>query len=68
MRMRAREVVQMLEAAGWYRIPSKDGHLQFRHPERPGRVTVPFHGGDDIGPGTLRGIESQSGLKLRRKK
>jgi len=66
--MRAREVVQMLEAAGWHRIPSKGGHLQFRHPDRPDRVTVPFHGSDDIAPGTLRAIERQSGVDLRRKK
>ncbi len=65
MCMRAREVVQKLEAAGWYRIPSKGGHLQFRHPDRQGRVTVPFHGSDDIGPGTLHAIERQSGVVLR---
>jgi predicted RNA binding protein YcfA (HicA-like mRNA interferase family) len=67
MRMRVREVLRALEAAGWYRVPSKGGHLQFRHAERPGRVTVPVHGGADIGIGTLRAIERQSGLVLRRR-
>jgi predicted RNA binding protein YcfA (HicA-like mRNA interferase family) len=67
MRMKAREMLRALEAAGWYRVPSKGGHLQLRHAERPGRVTVPSHGGADLAPGTLRAIERQSGVDLRRK-
>lgn len=41
-------------------------HKQFRHPDRPGRVTVP-HPKADLKIGTLKSIERQSGLRLRRK-
>jgi hypothetical protein len=40
-------------------------HLQFKHPQRSGRVTVPRHSGD-ISYETLRSIEKQSGLRLRK--
>jgi predicted RNA binding protein YcfA (HicA-like mRNA interferase family) len=63
--MSAREIVPLLEAAGW--VAAKGGHLQFRHPERPGRVTVPAHGSADLAPATLRAIERQSGVALRSK-
>jgi predicted RNA binding protein YcfA (HicA-like mRNA interferase family) len=37
---------------------------QFKHPQKPGRVTVP-HPERDTPIGTLRSIEKPSGLKLR---
>jgi predicted RNA binding protein YcfA (HicA-like mRNA interferase family) len=40
-------------------------HHHFRHPDKPGVVTVP-HPRRDIAIGTLRSIERQSGLNLRR--
>jgi hypothetical protein len=39
-------------------------HFHFRHPTKPGLVTVP-HPVRDVAPGTLRSIERQSGLRLR---
>jgi predicted RNA binding protein YcfA (HicA-like mRNA interferase family) len=62
--MRSRDVIRILEAAGWRRVGQKGSHVQFKHPERPGRVTVP-HPNLDIPKGTLASIEKQSGLKLR---
>jgi predicted RNA binding protein YcfA (HicA-like mRNA interferase family) len=38
-----------------------------KHPVRPGTVTVPMHGADDLKLPTLKSIERQSGLTLRRK-
>jgi len=45
-------------------VATKGSHWQFKHPVRPGRVTVP-HPKQDIAIGTLRSIEQQSGTKLR---
>ena len=39
--MRSREVISRLEAAGWREVRQTGSHKQFRHPERPGTVTVP---------------------------
>jgi predicted RNA binding protein YcfA (HicA-like mRNA interferase family) len=62
--MRSREVIAALENAGWRQVRQKGRHVQFKHPERPGLVTVP-HPNPDIPIGTLKSIEKQSGLKLR---
>jgi predicted RNA binding protein YcfA (HicA-like mRNA interferase family) len=53
-----------LEADGWYEVARKGSHVQFKHPTKLGRVTVP-HPERDIPIGTLKSIEKQSGLKLR---
>lgn len=45
--MKPREVQKRLEADGWRELPGgKTSHKQFKHPEKPGKVTVPFHPGD----------------------
>jgi predicted RNA binding protein YcfA (HicA-like mRNA interferase family) len=68
VRMKTRDVISALEADGWRHVATKGSHRQFKHPTKPGRVTVPFHGGNaDIGTATLTSIERQSGLKLRRR-
>ena len=63
--MRAREVVRLLERDGWYEVKGKGSHRNFKHPEKPGKVTVSDHGGKDIPNVTLRMIERQSGLSFR---
>ena len=62
--MNSRLVIVALKAAGWAEVAHKGSHVQFKHPVRPGRVTVP-HPKRDLPRGTLRSIEKQSGLKLR---
>jgi len=62
--MRSREVIRTIEADGWYLIRTTGSHHHFRHPERPGLVTVP-HPNSDLAIGTLKSIERQSGTKLR---
>lgn len=62
--MNSREVIRRLEAEGWFEVAQRGSHKQFRHPDKPGRVTVP-HPGRDIPIGTLRSIERQSGVSFR---
>jgi predicted RNA binding protein YcfA (HicA-like mRNA interferase family) len=62
--MNSRDVIKALEADGWRPVGQKGSHVQFKHPSKPGRVTV-VHPTRDIPLGTLRSIEKQSGLKLR---
>jgi len=59
----SREVIKMLKADGWYLVNTVGSHLQFKHPEKPGRVTVK-HPDKDIPIKTLKSIERQSGLKF----
>lgn len=45
-------------------LAPQTSHLHFKHPSRPGKVTVP-HPVKDMPIGTLKSIEKQSGVKLR---
>ena len=60
----AKEVVKLLKKDGWDEIPSRSGssHINFKHPTKPGKVTVPMHNGD-LKPGTYNSILKQAGLK-----
>ena len=49
---KAAEVISLIEADGWYLVPTKKG-----------RVTVPGNTGDELKPGTLNNILKQAGLK-----
>lgn len=60
--MTAREVLKRLRADGWYKADQEGSHCQLKHPEKPGKVTVPIHSGD-IAPKTLARIWKQAGLK-----
>jgi len=60
--MRSREVIELLEADGWYEVAVKGSHHQFKHPAKPGRVTVP-HPKSEIAKGTLHNIMKSAGLK-----
>lgn len=62
--MKSKEIIAALEQDGWTQVAQKGSHVQFKHPTKSGRVTVP-HPNKDIPLGTLKSIEKQSGLKLR---
>jgi predicted RNA binding protein YcfA (HicA-like mRNA interferase family) len=62
--MNSRAIIRVLERDGWRQVRVTGDHFHFRHPSKPGLVTVP-HPVRDVAPGTLRSIERQSGLRLR---
>ncbi len=57
-------MLRLLNAAGWVQVAQKGSHVQLKHPNLLGRVTVP-HPKQDVPIGTLRSIEKQSQMKLR---
>lgn len=59
----SREVIKRLIDDGWFKVNVVGSHYQFKHPEKPGRVTVK-HPDKDIPPKTLKSIERQSGLSF----
>ncbi|MFM2123570.1 MAG: hypothetical protein RL328_21 [Acidobacteriota bacterium] len=63
MPLKVREVIRMLERAGWIEMRTKGSHRHFRHPERPELVTVPGNEGKELAPGTLNAILKKAGLK-----
>ena len=62
--MNSRLIINALETDGWFLVAQKGSHLQFKHPLKTGRVTVP-HPKHDTPVGTLRSIEKQAKLKIR---
>lgn len=60
---KVREVISMIEADGWHLVATRGSHRQYKHPEKPGRVTVAGKMSDDMAPGTFNSIVKQAGLK-----
>lgn len=61
--MKVRDVIKALEADGWYLVRTRGSHRQFKHPEKPGLVTVPGKLSKDLAVGTLRSIWKQAQLE-----
>jgi predicted RNA binding protein YcfA (HicA-like mRNA interferase family) len=61
--MKVRDIIKILEKDGWFLVTTKGSHLQYKHPSKPGRVTVAGHKNHDLAPGTLNSIMKQAGLK-----
>lgn len=59
----SREVIKILQADGWFEIHCVGDHHQFKHPTKPGKVTV-THPVKDIPSRTLKSIERQAGVKF----
>ena len=60
---KVRDVMRLLHASGWRQVKSRGGHRQFKHPHRPGRVTVSGNLSDDMPPGPWNNVQQQAGLK-----
>lgn len=59
----AREIIRVLERAGWAQTRQSGSHAIFRRRDGSGRVMVPIHPGDLV-PGTLRGILNQAEMTV----
>ena len=63
--MNSREIIKSLEADGWEHKRTTGSHWHFKHPTKPGLVTIP-HPKRELPTGTVKAIERQSGLQLLR--
>lgn len=59
--MTVREIDKILRNDGWVAVKQVGSHRQYKHPTKPGKVTVPVHGGD-LNPKTANSIFKQAGL------
>ncbi|MEY8432354.1 type II toxin-antitoxin system HicA family toxin [Lachnospiraceae bacterium 48-42] len=59
--MRFREIENIIEKDGWYQVKQKGSHHQYKHPTKPGKVTIPEHG-EDLNLDTVKSIMKQAGL------
>ena len=61
--MKVREVIKLLKDDGWFAHKTKGSHRHFKHPTKPGKVTVPGKMSKDIHPRTLNYIFKQASLE-----
>lgn len=56
-----KDIIARLQSEGWQVARKGPGdHVQYRHPEKPGRVTVDT-GARELPTGTLRSVYRQAG-------
>jgi predicted RNA binding protein YcfA (HicA-like mRNA interferase family) len=60
--MKVRDVMKRLRDDGWYLSRTRGDHRQYKHPTKPGLVTIAGHPNKDLAPDTLRNIWRQGGL------
>ena len=60
----SRKLIKLLEDDGWVRIGVTGSHHHFKHPIKPGKVTIP-HPRKDLPTGTVRSLLRQAGLLER---
>jgi predicted RNA binding protein YcfA (HicA-like mRNA interferase family) len=61
--MNSRDVIAAVVADGWFLDRVKGSHHQFRHPTKPGIVTVP-HPKKDLKRGLVKSVEHQAGIQI----
>jgi predicted RNA binding protein YcfA (HicA-like mRNA interferase family) len=60
----SRDIIRELEADGWRLVKVRGSHHQFKHPTKPGKITVP-HPSKDLNRKTEHSIRKQAGLRRR---
>ena len=63
MPIKVRDLIRMVEKEGWQLVRTTGSHRHYRHPTKPGTITIPGHASDELAIGTERSILKQAGLK-----
>jgi predicted RNA binding protein YcfA (HicA-like mRNA interferase family) len=63
MPIKVRDLITLLEKDGWAFVRQNGSHRQYRHPSKPGTVTVSGKSSVEVPPGTLNSVLKQAGLK-----
>ncbi|OFV68930.1 type II toxin-antitoxin system HicA family toxin [Acetobacterium wieringae] len=61
--MTFREAVKMIEKDGWVLDTVRGSHHHFKHPIKPGKVTIPIPKHNDLNSRTIKSIRKQAGLE-----
>jgi predicted RNA binding protein YcfA (HicA-like mRNA interferase family) len=61
--VKIRDAIRWIESDNWYLVETKGSHRQYKHPTKPGRVTIAGHPNDDLAAGTLNSVLKQARLK-----
>lgn len=64
--MKVRDIIKVIEKDGWFLVSIEGDHRQYKHLQKPGRVTIPGHPNKDVASGTLVSIYYQAQIKRRK--
>lgn len=56
------EMEKIIVDDGWILYSQKGSYRQYKHPIKPGKVTIPFHKGKELNPVTEKSIRKQAGI------
>jgi predicted RNA binding protein YcfA (HicA-like mRNA interferase family) len=59
--VKSADIIKLIKTDGWYLVHVVVSHHQFKHPSKPGKVTVP-HPKKDLPLATARSILKQAAL------
>ncbi|MBB6285257.1 type II toxin-antitoxin system HicA family toxin [Geobacillus subterraneus] len=57
----SKELIKIIQQDGWYIVRTNGSHHQFKHPSKPGLVTIP-HPKKNLPIKTVKSILKQAGL------
>ncbi len=61
--MKIRDIIKIIQKDGRLLSVTRGSHMQYRHPGKPGTVTIAGHPSDEIHPKTALSILKQGGLR-----
>jgi len=61
--VKVRDAIKLIEADGWALVRTRGSHRQYKHPAKPGLVTIPGKLSKDLPPGLQRSILKQAGIE-----
>ena len=63
MTRKVKDMLKLIKKDGWFQVNQTGSHRQFKHPTKPGRVTISGHrDSDDVSLQLERSILKQVGL------
>jgi len=60
--VKVRDIIKLVEADGWRMAKQAGSHRQYKHPSKPGKVTIAGHPSMDLAQKTQKSILQQAGL------
>lgn len=61
--VKVNEILKLIRDDGWLQVAQRGSHRQFKHPSKPGRVTIAGKPSDELAKGTQMSILKQAGLR-----
>ena len=59
---KVRDAIRLVQEDGWQWVRTRGSHRHYRHPVKPGTVTIAGRPSTDLPPGTWNGIMKQAGI------